>query len=340
MSLSSTSDWTTIQGQITVPSNAVKGSLWLHVPIASGDAVQVMVDSCEMRRVSDATLIADGAISTNKLVASAVTGDKIAANSVTAVKLASRAVTADKIDAGAITAEKLDANAINGKTITGSTIQTAGSGDAVRIGPDIGSVVTGKPWITMDGMAVEFDTGSTLNPRLNGFSKKTENGTTSSMNAISIDSGKTNSASGDGVVYAQSDPAGNSAAGFEVYDPSGNFAAGAWGIEDGHLYLCGFRANGMWSARDYEPVYRVKLDGSNPAKGASASYNISYAYPVPFGNRNVIGTAESTAPGLVFVPRSFSASGFIASFYNASGGGGSLILNFIAPWVYGGITWY
>jgi hypothetical protein len=103
MDLSSTSDWTTIQGQVAVPSTAVNGSLWLHVPLSSGDAVQVMVDSCELRRVSDATLIADGAISTNKLVANAVTADKIAANSVTAREIKSQSITTDNIMAGQFT---------------------------------------------------------------------------------------------------------------------------------------------------------------------------------------------------------------------------------------------
>ena len=96
---------------------------------------------------------------------------------------------------------------------------------------------------------------------------------------------------------------------------------------------------GILSARDYEPVYRVKLSDSCPGKGASASYSLSYAYPVPFGRRTVIGSANCTAPGMVFVPIDMEASGFTASFYNASGGGGRLVLNFIAPWVYGGIEW-
>lgn len=60
------------------------------------------VDEVRLFRASNATLIADGAITTDKLTANAVTTEKLAAGAVTANEIASNAITANKIAAGAI----------------------------------------------------------------------------------------------------------------------------------------------------------------------------------------------------------------------------------------------
>ena len=65
-----------------------------------------------------ATLIQDGAITT----------DKILANAITAGKIAALAIEADHISSNAITADKIRAGAIDGKLITGARIRTAASG--------------------------------------------------------------------------------------------------------------------------------------------------------------------------------------------------------------------
>lgn len=54
-------------------------------------------------RVSDTTLIKDGAITTDKIVANSITGDKIQANAIDATKIQANSIDADKIKAGAIT---------------------------------------------------------------------------------------------------------------------------------------------------------------------------------------------------------------------------------------------
>jgi hypothetical protein len=45
-------------------------------------------------------------------------------------------ITGPQIAAGAITADKIDVNALNGKTLTGSTVQTAASGRRIVLAPD------------------------------------------------------------------------------------------------------------------------------------------------------------------------------------------------------------
>ena len=96
--------WTQITGVWTAPSNAVSATPWVHVTLSSGESVVLLIDDVSMTRASDASLIVDGSISTDKLVANAVTADKLAANSVTAVKLAAGSVTADKADIGSLSA--------------------------------------------------------------------------------------------------------------------------------------------------------------------------------------------------------------------------------------------
>jgi hypothetical protein len=61
------------------------------------------------------------------LPASAITGQ------IVGTQITDGAITTPKLAVGAITADKIDANALNGKTITGSVVQTAASGNRVVI---------------------------------------------------------------------------------------------------------------------------------------------------------------------------------------------------------------
>ena len=76
-----------------------------------------------IRPAIGATLIEDGAITT----------DKILANAITAGKIAALAIEADHISANAITADKIHAGAIDGKLITGARIRTSASGARVEL---------------------------------------------------------------------------------------------------------------------------------------------------------------------------------------------------------------
>ena len=176
--------WQRLAAMVTAPANTTAATVW--VESYQSTAGTVLWDNAVVRPVVPGVQIADGAISTPKLLAGAVTAEKITALAVTAEKIAALAVTTDKLNAlavtadkiavnavtatkiaagaieathikaGAITADKLDADAINGKrisgaVITGSTLQTAASGQRVVISPGNTNAETGS---------VEFYSGS------------------------------------------------------------------------------------------------------------------------------------------------------------------------------------
>lgn len=94
---------------------------WTGVEVWNGEEWvphQIVADSLLVPGSAGATVIADGAITTPKLVANAVTTPKLNALAVSADKLAANAVTTAKLDALAITAKH---------TITGATLQTTSS---------------------------------------------------------------------------------------------------------------------------------------------------------------------------------------------------------------------
>ena len=108
----------------SAPADAVAGAAYVTVRNTAPTATYT-IDHVSVVRMTDASVIVDGAILARHLTAGSVTTDKLAALVVTTDKLAANAVTADRIAAGAITAEKLDATAITGKTITGGSIYGA-----------------------------------------------------------------------------------------------------------------------------------------------------------------------------------------------------------------------
>lgn len=97
----------------TVPSGNVATKRSQIRIMTDHTAGLIEIGGISVVRVSDATLIQDGAISTQKLTAAAVTTDKLAANSVTADKLVANVITGDKIAANAITGSKIAAGEIS-----------------------------------------------------------------------------------------------------------------------------------------------------------------------------------------------------------------------------------
>ena len=120
-------EWVKLTGTWTRPSPSdTYVSPRLTIYTRSGhpsDAATWHLGMVSMKDQAGATLIEDGAITT----------DKILANAITAGKIAALAIEADHISANAITADKIHAGAIDSMLITGARIRTSASGARVEL---------------------------------------------------------------------------------------------------------------------------------------------------------------------------------------------------------------
>ena len=92
-------------------------------PSGGADLHDLGIRDVTVYRMSGATLIQDGAITTEHIRAGAITAESGIIGS----------IDANVITVGKIMGNQLDADAINGKTITGATIRTASSGSRVEL---------------------------------------------------------------------------------------------------------------------------------------------------------------------------------------------------------------
>lgn len=53
MDASAKTDWTLLSATVAIPSTAVSATLWLHMGVQANDAVQVLVDSCSLKDVTE-----------------------------------------------------------------------------------------------------------------------------------------------------------------------------------------------------------------------------------------------------------------------------------------------
>lgn len=151
------------------PTEAQAGAFWAQFYPNHNTGTQGGVHSLRnlsVRAMTGATLIENGAVTSDKVAANAITAGKINANAVTTAKIAAGAVNAAKIAAGAIIAEKIGANQITGEHIAANSIT---ANDAVFAtgaiqNADIGNLVADKITsgtlraITIEGVNI---TGST-----------------------------------------------------------------------------------------------------------------------------------------------------------------------------------
>ncbi|THA29173.1 hypothetical protein E6R18_25005 [Streptomyces sp. A1277] len=134
--------WQRISATVTAPANAAR--VKLNIASTSGTAGTIWFDNASVRPVAGGTQIADGAITTAKIVAGAVQTLQLDAGAVNAAKIASGAVTTAKLDALAVTADKIAANSITtGKLAAGSVDATALKADAITGKTITGGTVTG-----------------------------------------------------------------------------------------------------------------------------------------------------------------------------------------------------
>ncbi len=112
------------EGTFTGPS----GKTWARLVIYhyQPDVVsKLFIDNVNVRKLVVSAVIADGAITTDKLFANAVTAAKIAANTITAAEIAADAITTSELAAEAVTAEKLFVTTGSGNMLMNSDFEAA-----------------------------------------------------------------------------------------------------------------------------------------------------------------------------------------------------------------------
>jgi hypothetical protein len=114
----------TRNGVITPPANAVSGT-WRWLVRGEDTDSEVQFASPELRIRNGGELIVDGAISANKIAASAVTADKIAASAIDATKIAAGSITSVELASSSVTTVKLAAGAVTADTIATNAVTTA-----------------------------------------------------------------------------------------------------------------------------------------------------------------------------------------------------------------------
>ncbi|WP_114393230.1 host specificity factor TipJ family phage tail protein [Oleisolibacter albus] len=117
--------WALLEARFTVPDGVFFIRLDLQTEREYGNRPDVLWSNVVMRRAANASMIVDGAVTTDKIAANAITADKIAANAITADKITAGTVTADKIAANAVTANKIAAGAITADKLAAGAITTS-----------------------------------------------------------------------------------------------------------------------------------------------------------------------------------------------------------------------
>ena len=116
-----------VSGVETVPAGKVAARICIQHSRGSASTHEAYVTNLSARRVSDGTLISDGAITTAKIAANAVTANEIAANTITSKEIAANTITSAQIAAGGINANSIDTRGLSIKDTSGNVILAAGT---------------------------------------------------------------------------------------------------------------------------------------------------------------------------------------------------------------------
>lgn len=135
-----------LTNEIVVPAGARTAVPGFFTQSTMPSATTVRWTDVAFRRMVGATIIENGSILTEKLGAGAVTAEKVAASAIIAEKIGALAVTAEKIAAGAITAEKIGALQVIAEKIAAGavTVEKLAAGSVTTEKLAAGAVVADK----------------------------------------------------------------------------------------------------------------------------------------------------------------------------------------------------
>lgn len=119
-----TGAWRKISVTVTIAADVRRMRAAPYIAANASGAGTWYVGRVYARKIAGSTLIEDGAITTDKIVAGAVTANELATNSVTTAKINAGAVTANELAVGAVTADKLAANSVIAGKIAAGAVST------------------------------------------------------------------------------------------------------------------------------------------------------------------------------------------------------------------------
>lgn len=117
--------WSKYEYAVVIPAGMYwAGPVFLNYQSNTGH--RVLIDDVTFQKLTISAMIADGAISTQKMVANTINGDRIAAGTLAADKIVAGSITALQIGAGQVTADRIDSRGLSIKDASGNILLQAG----------------------------------------------------------------------------------------------------------------------------------------------------------------------------------------------------------------------
>ena len=172
---------------IDFPSNAafMKPQIRLNYQGTAGSGIWYVQD-LRIDEMTDASLIVDGAITSDAIDTDAVTANKIKSNAVTSAKITSNAITTSKLAADSITSSKIATNAVTADAIAaGSVTTTEIAADTITSGNIAASAITADEIASNAVTTAKLDAGAVTADEI-----ATNAITSAKINASAITAGK------------------------------------------------------------------------------------------------------------------------------------------------------